>query len=107
MSRAARCALAARVFPIPSTRMAGRRCAVPRAGCPAAVAARHPAAPGRRMGRMDENLSIFKKGLFLVGIPLLAQLLFLAMLLKIRSDQDDAQRWAMHTKDVMVGAEGA
>jgi signal transduction histidine kinase len=56
---------------------------------------------------MDENLSIFRKGLFLVGIPLLAQLLFLAMLLKIRSDQDEAQRWAMHTKDVMVRAEGA
>ena len=56
---------------------------------------------------MDENLSIFKKGLFLVGIPLLAQLLFLAMLLKIRSDEDEAQHWAMHTKDVMVRAEGA
>ena len=53
---------------------------------------------------MDENLSIFKKGLFLVGIPLLAQLLFLAMLLKIRSDEDEAQHWAMHTKDVMVRA---
>src|SRR6516225_11043666 len=65
------------------------------------------AVTGRRMGRMDENLSIFKKGLFLVGIPLLAQLLFLAMLLKIRSDEDEAQHWAMHTKDVMVRAEGA
>jgi CHASE3 domain sensor protein len=56
---------------------------------------------------MDENLSIFKKSLLLVGIPLLAQALFLGVLAKIRSDQADAQRWAIHTKDVMARAEGA
>jgi signal transduction histidine kinase len=56
---------------------------------------------------MDHNLSIFKKGLLLVSIPLLAQLCFLGMLLKIRSDQADAQRWAIHTKDVISRAEGA
>jgi signal transduction histidine kinase len=56
---------------------------------------------------MDENLSIFKKGLLLIGIPLLAQVLFLGVLAKIRSDQADAQRWAIHTKDVMARAEGA
>jgi signal transduction histidine kinase len=56
---------------------------------------------------MDQNLSIFKKGLLLVGIPLLAQLLFLAMLVKIRADQADAQRWAIHTKDVIARANDA
>jgi signal transduction histidine kinase len=56
---------------------------------------------------MDENLSIFKKGLLLVGIPLLAQLLFLGMLIKIRIDQGEAQHWAIHTKEVMAHAEGA
>jgi signal transduction histidine kinase len=56
---------------------------------------------------MNENLSIFKKGLLLIGIPLLAQMLFLGVLLKIRADQAEAQRWAIHTKDVMSRAEGA
>jgi len=56
---------------------------------------------------MDENLSIFKKGLLLVGIPLLTQFLFLGMLVKIRGDQAEAQRWAIHSKDVMARAEGA
>ncbi len=54
---------------------------------------------------MDANLSIFKKGLLLVGIPLLAQLLFLSILIKMRFDQAEAQRWALHTKDVISQAE--
>ncbi len=56
---------------------------------------------------MDQNLSIFKKGVLLVAIPLLSQVLFLGLLAKIRADQADAQRWAIHTKDVMARADDA
>lgn len=54
---------------------------------------------------MDAKLSIFKKGLLLVGIPLLAQLVFLGLLITMRLDQTEAQRWAIHTKDVIAQAE--
>ncbi|MBL8795584.1 MAG: CHASE3 domain-containing protein [Planctomycetia bacterium] len=54
---------------------------------------------------MAYRLSIFQKGLLLVAIPLLAQLLFLGVLVKTNADQLAAQRLAMHTKDVIVKAE--
>jgi signal transduction histidine kinase len=54
---------------------------------------------------MDANWSIFKKGLLLVSIPLLAQLFFLGVLIWMRVDQAQAQRWANHSKDVIAQAE--
>jgi signal transduction histidine kinase len=53
------------------------------------------------------NLTIIKKGLVLVAIPLLAQLLFLAVLFKMRRDQEQAQGLALHSKDVIATTEGA
>jgi signal transduction histidine kinase len=55
---------------------------------------------------MDASLTIFKKGLILAGIPLLAQLLFLAALVKVRADQAEAQKQALHSKEVIARAEG-
>jgi CHASE3 domain sensor protein len=53
------------------------------------------------------NLSIVKKSLILAAIPLLTQLVFLAMLFKMRQDQLQAQELAIHGKDVIVQTEGA
>jgi signal transduction histidine kinase len=54
---------------------------------------------------MDANWSIFKKGLLLVSIPLLAQLFFLGVLIWMRLDQAESQRWANHSKEVIAQAE--
>jgi signal transduction histidine kinase len=53
------------------------------------------------------NLTIVKKGLILVAIPLLAQLVFLAILFEMRQDQLQAQELAIHSKDVIAQTEGA
>jgi signal transduction histidine kinase len=53
------------------------------------------------------NLSILKKGLILAAIPLLAQLLFLAVSFKMRQDQLQAQEWAIHSKEVLAQTESA
>ncbi|MGH7174390.1 MAG: sensor histidine kinase [Gemmataceae bacterium] len=53
------------------------------------------------------NLTIIKKGLILVAIPLLAQLVFLGVLFKMRQDQLQAQKFAIHSKDVIAQTEGA
>jgi signal transduction histidine kinase len=54
---------------------------------------------------MDASLSIYRKGLILVGVPLLSQLLFLGVLAEMRAQQAAAQRMALHTKDVIADAE--
>jgi signal transduction histidine kinase len=56
---------------------------------------------------MDANLSVFKKGLLLVSIPFLSQVLLLAVLATTRTDQTNAQHWAIHTKDVIAQTETA
>jgi signal transduction histidine kinase len=61
----------------------------------------------RRGSEVGVNLSIVKKGLVLAAIPLLTQLVFLAMLFKMRQDQQQAQEWAIHSKEVIVQTEGA
>ncbi|HTU20616.1 MAG TPA: CHASE3 domain-containing protein [Gemmataceae bacterium] len=53
------------------------------------------------------RLTIIKKGLILVAVPLLAQLIFLVVLYKMRLDQMQAQGWALHSKDVIAQTEGA
>lgn len=53
------------------------------------------------------SLTILQKGLILAAIPLLAQLLFLAVSFKMRQDQMQAQEWAIHSKEVFAQTEGA
>lgn len=53
------------------------------------------------------NLTIVKKGLILAAIPLLAQLVFLAVLLTMRQNQLEVQELAIHSKDVIAQTEGA
>lgn len=49
--------------------------------------------------------SIIRKGLVLVAIPLVAQIVFLVTLVKIRQDQAEAQKWALHTGRVIAESE--
>jgi len=54
---------------------------------------------------MNAKLTILKKGLILVAIPLVIQLGFLVLMVKSRSELLNAQKWAIHTKDVIGKAE--
>jgi signal transduction histidine kinase len=54
---------------------------------------------------MCTQITIFKKGLTLIAIPLLVQAVFIAVLMKARVDRDWAQYWALHTKDVIAKVE--
>lgn len=51
------------------------------------------------------NLTVVKKGLILAAIPLLTQLVFLAVSYKMRQDQLHAQEMAIHSKDVIAQTE--
>lgn len=53
------------------------------------------------------RLTISKKGLLLIAVPLMFQLAFVALLVRILAEADDAQQWALHTKEVISKAEGA
>ena len=55
---------------------------------------------------MNENLTILKKGLVLVAVPFLLQLVFIGLLLKTNADVARAQRWALHSKEVVAMVEG-
>ena len=46
------------------------------------------------------RITILRKGLFLLALPLVYQALFIGVLLKRQHDLTEAQYWAMHTKDV-------
>jgi signal transduction histidine kinase len=50
-------------------------------------------------------MNLPRKGLILVSIPLLAQLVFLAVLAVTRRDQRAAQEWATHSTEVIAQAE--
>ncbi len=54
---------------------------------------------------MGTNLTIFQKGLILLAVPLLFQLVFFAVLLKMEWDQNEVERWAVHTKEVIAQTE--
>ena len=49
---------------------------------------------------MNSNLSILKKGIILIAIPLAFQLVFLGLVLATQAQVADAQGRALHTKDV-------
>jgi signal transduction histidine kinase len=51
--------------------------------------------------------SIFKKGLLLIAAPLVFQVVFLAVLLWNEQQNADAERWALHTREVIGQAEAA
>lgn len=54
---------------------------------------------------MRTQFTIFKKGLTLIAIPLLVQVVFIAVLMKARVDRDQVQYWALHTKEVIAKVE--
>ena len=54
---------------------------------------------------MYKQLTIFKKGLALIAVPLLVQAVFIAVLVRAQADHVRAQDLAVHTKDVIVKVE--
>jgi signal transduction histidine kinase len=54
---------------------------------------------------MYAKLTILQKGLLLFSIPLLLQAIFVGILVKIQSEVVEAQRWAVHTKEVIAKVE--
>jgi signal transduction histidine kinase len=54
---------------------------------------------------MDKRLTMFAKGLILVLIPLITQVMFLAILVKIRTDQSEAQELVLHANQVIAEAD--
>ncbi|MEP6672315.1 MAG: CHASE3 domain-containing protein [Chthoniobacter sp.] len=51
------------------------------------------------------RVTILRKGLLVIALPLIYQALFIGLLLKRQSDLSTAQGWAMHTKDVIEKTE--
>ena len=56
---------------------------------------------------MWKSLTILSRGLLLVSIPLLAQACFVGLLVQAQAEDAAAQRWAMHTKEVIAKVEEA
>jgi signal transduction histidine kinase len=54
---------------------------------------------------MLTSLTIFKKGILIVSIPLLAQAIFIGVLLRSALENVRAQLWAVHTKEVIAKIE--
>ncbi len=54
---------------------------------------------------MGTNLTIFQKGLILLAVPLLFQLVFFGVLLKMEWDQNEVEGLAVHTKEVIAQTE--
>jgi signal transduction histidine kinase len=50
-------------------------------------------------------MTIFRKGLLLIAVPLLFQLVFIGLLLRILDEGDRAERWTLHTKEVIARTE--
>jgi signal transduction histidine kinase len=48
------------------------------------------------------RVTILRKGLLVLALPLLYQALFIGLLMKRQGDHNQAQSWAAHTKDVLV-----
>jgi signal transduction histidine kinase len=54
---------------------------------------------------MHLKMTILKKGLILLAIPMIFQVAFLFVAFRSQADLIESQRWAMHTKDVIGKAE--
>lgn len=50
----------------------------------------------------SRRVTILRKGLLVLALPLLYQALFIGVLLKRQHDHNEAQRLAVHTKDVLL-----
>lgn len=60
---------------------------------------------GKRRSPIGRNLTILQKGLILIAVPALFQLVFLAGMFRMQRQSADAQFWALHTQDVITLAE--
>jgi len=56
---------------------------------------------------MQTSFTIFKKGLLLAAIPLVVQAVFVGVLIRIQAEAEAAQRWAVHSKEVIGKVEEA
>src|SRR5258705_3777723 len=54
---------------------------------------------------MGANLTLFHKGLVLVSIPLLFELVFILLVSSMQNEQRDAQQLAFHSKAVLNQAQ--
>ncbi len=54
---------------------------------------------------MNSNLSILKKGIILIAVPLAFELVFFALVLRTQAQVTEAQEWAIHTKIVLAQVE--
>jgi hypothetical protein len=54
---------------------------------------------------MGRNLTIFKKGLILISVPLLFQLAFIGVVVLLDSEQNKADESFVHTKNVVGQAQ--
>lgn len=54
---------------------------------------------------MGTNLTLLQKGLILIAVPTLFQMIFFAVLLKMEWDEEKVGHWAVQTKEVIVQAE--
>ena len=52
-----------------------------------------------------DRLSIFRKGLFLIAVPLCFQLAFIALVAVVRQRNVSAERWTIHSNKVIAQAE--
>jgi CHASE3 domain sensor protein len=48
---------------------------------------------------------MLKKGLVIIAVPFLFQVLFITILWKMQDDSAQARQWAIHTKDVIAQTE--
>ncbi len=54
---------------------------------------------------MINRLTIFRKGLFLIAVPLCFQLAFIGLVAAMRRNNIEAERWTIHTNEVIAQAE--
>jgi signal transduction histidine kinase len=55
--------------------------------------------------KMNSQLTIVNKGLLLVALPLVVQVVFMGMLVHTHTELNSAQEWAVHTKEVIARVE--
>jgi signal transduction histidine kinase len=60
-----------------------------------------PTPPPLERTKPKGRVTILRKGLMVLALPLLYQAVFIGVLLKRQHDLNDAQSWALHTKEVI------
>ena len=69
------------------------------------TAASEPLASSLEKARPKGRVTILRKGLMVLALPLLYQAVFIGLLLKGQRDLNNAQFWAIHTKNVIETAD--